>query len=422
MRLLRRVGILCAGALVFAAAGMAQGRFQLKEGDRVVFYGDSITDQRLYTVLAETYVVTRFPKLRVGFVHSGWGGDRVTGGGGGPIDLRLKRDVIAYKPTVMTIMLGMNDGGYRAWDDALFKTYSEGYGHIIDSVKKALPGIRVTVIQPSPYDDVTRPPDFAGGYNAVLIRYGQFVKELGERDGLTVADMNTPVVAMLEKANATDPELAKKIIPDRVHPEESGHLIMAEALLKAWNAPSLVAVVEIDAGTRRVVRAEKTQVTALHFNREISWTETDDALPAPLPHPLDEVGKDFALAVQSSDFVEALDQEPLKVTGLTAERYALKIDGEKVGDFTKEKLAEGVNLALEATPMSKQASRVHDLTVKHNDLHYARWREVQTPFQDLHVSGEQAALDALDKLEVETIQLQRATAQPKPRHYELAPE
>ena len=422
MRLLRRVGILCAGALVFAAAGMAQGRFQLKEGDRVVFYGDSITDQRLYTVLAETYVVTRFPKLRVGFVHSGWGGDRVTGGGGGPIDVRLKRDVIAYKPTVMTIMLAMNDGGYRAWDDALFKTYSGGYEHIIDSVKKALPGIRVTVIQPSPYDDVTRPPDFAGGYNAVLIRYGQFVKELGDRDGLIVADMNTPVVAMLEKAKAADPELAKKIIPDRVHPEESGHLIMAEALLKAWNAPSLVAAVEIDAAARRAVRTEKAQVTALHFNREISWTETDDALPVPLPHPLDAVGKDFALAVQSSDFVEALDQEPLKVTGLTAERYALKIDGEKVGDFTKGQLAEGVNLALEATPMSKQASRVHDLTVKHNDLHYARWREVQTPFQDLHVSGEQAALDALDKLEQETVQLQRAAAQPKPRHYELTPD
>jgi lysophospholipase L1-like esterase len=401
---------------------MAQSGFQLKEGDRVVFYGDSITDQRLYTVFAETYVVTRFPKLRVTFVHSGWGGDRVTGGGGGPIDLRLKRDVIAYKPTVMTIMLGMNDGSYQAWDDALFKTYSGGYEHIIDSVKKALPGIRITVIQPSPHDDVTRAPDFAGGYNAVLIRYGQFIKGLGDRDGLTVADLNTPVVAMLEKAKATDPELAQKIIPDRVHPEASGHLIMAEAILKAWNAPSLVAAVEIDAATKRVAHSEKAQVTALHFDQGVFWTETDDALPYPLPHPLDEFGKDFALAVHSSDFVEALNQEPLKVTGLTAERYALKIDGEKVGDFTKGELAEGVNLALEDTPMSRQASKVHDLSVKHNDLHYARWREVQTPFQELHVSGEQAALDALDKLEGETVQLQRATAQPKPRRYELTPE
>lgn len=422
MRLLRRVVVLLVAALALAAAAMAQGQFQLKDGDRVVFYGDSITDQRLYTTFVETYVVTRFPHLRVGFVHSGWGGDRVTGGGGGPIDLRLKRDVIAYKPTVMTIMLGMNDGGYRAWDDTLFKTFSTGYEHIVDAVKKAFPGIRITVIQPSPFDDVTRAPDFEGGYNAVLIRYGQFVRELGERDGLPVADMNTPVVAMLENAKAADPEQAKKIIPDRVHPAESGHLIMAESLLKAWNAPAVVASVEIDAASRRVMRAENAEVTALRTGQALSWTETDNALPVPLPIPLDSIDKDFALAVHSSDFIEALDQEPLKVTGLTAARYTLKIDGEKVGDFTKEQLAEGINLALEPTPMLKQASSVYDLTVKHNDVHFARWREIQVPLQEFNFSREQAALDALDKLEDQIVQQQRATAQPKPRHYELAPD
>src|SRR6266576_62390 len=120
--------------------------FALKDGDRVVFYGDSITDQRLYTTFTETYIVTRFPKLGVSFVHSGWGGDRVTGGGGGPIDLRLRRDVFAYKPTVMTIMLGMNDGSYRAFEEKIFDTYANGYQRIIDSVKKTLPGIRITVI------------------------------------------------------------------------------------------------------------------------------------------------------------------------------------------------------------------------------------------------------------------------------------
>ena len=74
-------------------------RVLVKDGDRVVFYGDSITDQRLYTVFTEAYVVTRFPKRNITFVHSGVGGDRVGGGGMGPIDLRLDRDVVAYKPT-----------------------------------------------------------------------------------------------------------------------------------------------------------------------------------------------------------------------------------------------------------------------------------------------------------------------------------
>src|SRR6266498_1860597 len=184
--------------LIFLALQTRAEDFALKDGDRVVFYGDSITDQRLYTTFAETYVVTRFPKLNVNFVHSGWGGDRVTGGGGGPIDLRLRRDVVAYKPTVMTIMLGMNDGSYRAFDEKIFDTYATGYQHIIDSVKEALPGSRITVIQPSPFDDVTQPPRFEGGYNAVLLRYSQFVKELAAREKLSVADLNSPVVAALE--------------------------------------------------------------------------------------------------------------------------------------------------------------------------------------------------------------------------------
>src|SRR5947199_7926404 len=137
--------------LVLALSSTAAAQdFSLKNGDTVVFYGDSITDQRLYTTFAETYVLTRFPALRVNFVHSGWGGDRVSGGGGGPIDVRLRRDVIAYRPTVMTIMLGMNDGGYRSFDAGLFDTYSRGCEHIVQKVKGALPRLRLTFIQPSP--------------------------------------------------------------------------------------------------------------------------------------------------------------------------------------------------------------------------------------------------------------------------------
>src|SRR5438477_4878508 len=119
------VRILCFVACI-ALRARAES-FALKDGDRVVFYGDSITDQRLYTTFTETYVLTRFPRLEVRFVHSGWGGDRVSGGGGGPIDVRLPRDVFAYKPTVMTIMLGMNDASYRKFDEPIFDKFKTGY-------------------------------------------------------------------------------------------------------------------------------------------------------------------------------------------------------------------------------------------------------------------------------------------------------
>lgn len=405
--------------LLVMARADAQGAFFLKNGDRVVFYGDSITEQRLYTTFVETYVVTRFPKLNVSFVHSGVGGDRVGGGWAGPIDLRLDRDVIAYKPTVMTIMLGMNDASYRGYDEGIFNTYATGYQHILQKVKAALPNIRFTLIQPSPFDDTTRTPTVPdGGYNNVLVRYGDYVKQLGQKEGALVADMNTPVVAMLSSAKVADANLATKIIPDRVHPGPGGHLIMAEGLLKAWNAPAIVTNVEIDAAAKRAVHADNTTVKNVAQSGDmLSWEQTDNALP----FPLDMKDAPFALAVRSSDFLTALDQQPLKVTGLTAANYTLKIDGEAVGTFTKEQLAEGINLAEQPTPMVQQAAGVLALTRKHNDIHFTRWRTVQMPMADDKSPAVQKALDALDALDVALTKEQRAAAQPKPRKYELSP-
>jgi lysophospholipase L1-like esterase len=408
-------------AIILALQVRAES-FALKDGDRVVFYGDSITDQRLYTTFAETFVVTRFPKLNVSFVHSGWGGDRVTGGGGGPIDLRLRRDVFAYKPTVMTIMLGMNDGSYRAFDEKIFDTYATGYQRIIDSVKKELPGIRITVIQPSPFDDVTQPPKFEGGYNAVLVRYSQFVKELAGRENLSVADLNAPVVAALEKAKATDAELAKKIIPDRVHPGPGGHLLMAAELLKSWNAPAMVSAVEIDARAKRTADAKQTMVSDLKAGEGISWTQIDEALPM----PVDLNDSVIALAVKSSDFIQALNQQTLKVTGLTAAGYNLKIDNDEIGSFTKEQLAGGINLATLPTPMARQAVEVHKLTLQHNNAHFQRWRQIQVPLADHKSAKVQNAvkglMDALDDDEAGVVKEQRAAAQPQRHQFQLSPK
>jgi lysophospholipase L1-like esterase len=393
----------------------AKDVFYLKDGDRVIFYGDSITEQRLYTTFTETYVLTRLPQLKVSFVHSGVGGDQVTGGWAGDIDLRLNRDVFPYQPTVMTIMLGMNDGNYRAFDEEIFNAYQIGYRHILESVKSRFPRIRLTLIQPSPFDDVTRPPDFEGGYNSVLMRYGQFVKEMAHSEKQTVANLNAPVVAALEKAKTADAELSKKIIEDRVHPGSAGQLLMAAALLKAWNGPSVVTAVEINAAQKQVEHQQNAEVTALLGSENLEWNQRDKALPMPLDLK-DEVVR---LAIRSSDFLETLDQQTLKVTALKAPRYQLRIDGMNVGVFTNDQMAAGVNLAELPTPMLKQAVEVHELTLKHNSIHAARWRELQVGLAQMSMPHLQAALDALEGLERDVVAQQRATAQPRVRHYEL---
>lgn len=396
---------------------VAQSDFYLKDGDTVVFYGDSITDQRLYTTFTEAYVVTRFPKLNVRFVHSGWSGDRVDGGVGGPIDTRLARDVLAYHPTVVTLMLGMNDAGYRLFDDPLFKSYRVGYEHIVKALKTAAPKVRLTAIQPSPYDDVTRPPLFEGGYNNVLISYGKFVRELAMREGLLCADLNTSVVAALRTAYQADPALAQKLIPDRVHPSAPIHLLMAEALLKAWNAPAVVSDVEIDASSPLARKTVNTSISELSNDGGIAWTQVDNSLPMPIEtFPSDEL---LQLALRSSDFMDALNRETLAVTGLSPGKYALKIDGQTIATHSADQWSAGVDLCQANTPMSKQAVDVLQLIYRHNNLHWARWHMIQTSFETEQPPSMDRAMAALDALDSEVAAMARTKAQPKPHHYEL---
>jgi lysophospholipase L1-like esterase len=349
------------------------GDFYLHDGDTVVFYGDSITNQRLYTVFTEAFVLTRFPGMKVRFIHSGWSGDRVSGGGSGPVDLRLDRDVFAYQPTAITIMLGMNDGEYRPFDASIFEKYTSGYGHILDTIKARAPKARVTVLEPSAYDDVTRPEEFQGGYNSVLLRYGRFVRETGARRGLTVADMNRPVVEFLKEVHEAAPEVAQRLIPDRVHPSPGVHLAMAGALLRAWHAPAVVTSVEIDGAAGRVVGAENATVDSLMREEGISWSELDGSLPM----PVETDDETLVAALRHSGFTEALNREMLKVTGLEPGKYRLEIDGELVGTFEAEELEKGINLATLNTPMLRQAQTVLDLTYRHNHLRFARLMMVE---------------------------------------------
>lgn len=383
----------------------------------MVFFGDSITDQRLYTAFTETYAVTRFPDRTIGFVHSGWGGDRVTGGGGGGIDIRLSRDIAAYKPSVVTIMLGMNDGRVRAFDQQIFDIYANGYKKIVKDLKAANPGVRITAIRPSPYDDVTQEPRFPGGYNDVLVRYGQFVQELAAAENLHVADLNSSVVAMLAKAKSVSLEDSRKIVPDRVHPAASGHLIMAAALLKSWNAPAIVSSVSFDAGNRRIAGSERTSVTAAKFDRAVSWMQTDEALPM----PVDMADPVMALAVSSSDFQASLNRQIVQVTGLPEGPYTLRIDGSEIATRSASEWAQGVNISTLHTPMWDQAARVHALTLEHNNVHFARWRALEVPFEKDGLAAMPQALSALDALEAELVARQRALAKPVAHRFELLP-
>jgi beta-1,2-mannosidase len=404
----------CADSLVAVATAPAgSGAFALKAGDTVVFYGDSITEQNLYNQYVALYTVTRFPHLRMHFYDAGVGGDRVSGGGGGPIDQRLARDVYAEKPTMVTIMLGMNDGAYRATTPDIEDTYTKGYGHILDSIHEHAPAARITLIGPSPFDDVTGPPTFPGGYNAVMQHFAEIDKNLAETHHAAFADFNPAVVAALQKAQSQDPRVAKLLIPDRVHPDPLVHWIMAESLLKAWHAPALVSAVTIDAAGLKVTAAENTAVEPPARQADtLSWTQTDNGLPLPLL----KNNETQALLIQLTDIQEALNQQPLRVMGLASGEYKLAIDDSVIGTFAASTLAQGINLADYPTPMLHQAQRVSWMVRDRDEAHYIhmrmRIRNADTGAQ----SGEGDKLQAFENSLEDSIY---EAAVPKPHTFTL---
>ncbi|MGH9655182.1 MAG: SGNH/GDSL hydrolase family protein, partial [Bryobacteraceae bacterium] len=427
---------------------------------RVLFYGDSITEQRYYPVAIETYVRTRFPDLKVKFRNSAVGGARVTGNWTAPVDLSLKRDVFPFKPDIVTIMLGMNDGSYRPMDPAIFETYKKGYVHIIQSLQEHLPGVKIVLIEPTPWDDITQTPSYPhnpnhepGGYDNVMQQYSAFVRKLGARYHLKVVDFHGPLVKLMKEAQKSDPGLAGKIIPGRVHPGPSTELVMAQQLLKAWNAPALVSRVHIDAAASSIRRSENTKATNLSSeNGAISWTQTDKALPYPImtlhstkwpqfpPDPFRREDTIFwplpplasqainpvaALVTKLTGMYHALDEETLQTSGLKAARYQLSIDGHPVGTFSKGQLTHGINLARYDTPMMDQAHQVLTSVWHRVDLRFYGWRAVQVALRKDKTPGVQDAvknlLTALDREQNGLIGQAHEEAQPKTHHYELTP-
>jgi lysophospholipase L1-like esterase len=409
-------------ALPFASAQTATpsttSDFAIHDGDRVVLYGDSITDQRLYSTFIEEYVLTRFPTWKVQWTQSGVGGDKVSGGAEGPIDLRIQRDILPYRPSVVTVMLGMNDGYYRPPNTAVQKTYQDGYRSMVDTILNGAPGAKLTLIGPSPYDDITLPTKH---YNEVMQAYSEFDRKEADRTHQSFVDFNAPVVDVLQKVKAAHPDLASRLIPDRVHPGEGVHWVMAAAILKAWHAPSLVSSVTVDARAAKITDVQNASVTDVKREKktdELHWTAIENALPLPLPLGATDPLTDAAL--EAGGIEAALDQEMLIVTGVAPGSYALTIDDQPVASFTAETLSHGVNLARMATPMLRQSQTLAWETEHRNQLE----RQFFTTIAGTHEHPEaapEAEQQAMQQAIASSIAQQQKDAQPVTHHFALRP-
>lgn len=201
---------------------------RLKQGDRVAFFGDSITAQDLYTTFVANHYTAFRPEMKLEFRNAGVGGDRLAEG-----IARIDRDLVPFKPTVITCCFGMNDAGYVAPDDPKaaenLDKYKEDYARMIGLLRQKCPGARIVLFTTTASAPVNQN---LARYNELLGRFSAFVRDLGREQKLQVVELHAPMVKWVEGDGRGVRRL--DLIPDGVHPNAAGHFLVAELILEQW--------------------------------------------------------------------------------------------------------------------------------------------------------------------------------------------
>jgi lysophospholipase L1-like esterase len=320
----------------------------LNDGDTVVFLGDSITHQCLYTQYVEDFFYTRFAGKRLHFHNAGIGGDRAQDAVN-----RFDEDVAAFKPKLVTVLLGMNDGSYTRYEQPIFDTYQRGMNTVLDRI--AAIGALAVPMTPTMHDARAARVGGKGSeprdtyYNGVLALYGAWLREQAQVRGLGFAERKK------------DP--AFTMIRDAVHPDAPGQAVMAVALLEdVLQAPIVSRVSSVVQDGKRTATAENGELSDVAGTEEsVSFTLKARALPWVLPEP---ARKGYEL----TDAATRLNIERLVVGQLASGTYQLAIEGQVIGSFSDLELAGGVDLAgNDKTPQHQQAGKVAELNKKRND-------------------------------------------------------
>ena len=135
--------------------------------------------------------------------------------------------------------------------------------------------------------------------------------------------------------------------------------------------------------------------------------------------PLDLNDPALALAQRASGFIARLNRHLLTVHGLASGEWQLTIDRQPSAKFSAGRFQDGINLAEYDTPMGRQASRVHQLTLKRTRIRNARWRELQVPLEAESLDSTPATMAQMDSLALELERKQRAAAQPVEHVFKL---
>lgn len=336
------------------------------DGDRIVFIGDSITHGGSYHKNVFLFNATRYPNKKIRYYNAGISGDDAVG-----TVKRFNADIAIHKPTIATIMLGMNDTGSWLYEKPsvttedksnFIKQQSDIRNKYLSNMetlaqKLTMLGTKIIFIKPSIFDEtVAIESNPLIGRNAELANFGDHLSKLAVKYNATVVDFQTPMLEVNKVLQAKDPK-ATVVSHDRVHPGENGHFVMSYGFLKDQQESKYVSNFQFNAQTKSIENFTQCELLneAIITPSNVEFTCQAKTLPFP-------ISKGQHKAKTWVPFQTELNQQFFRVANLEKGQYELAIDNIAVGQYTATTLSAGINLADNTkTPMYQQAIMVKNL-------------------------------------------------------------
>jgi lysophospholipase L1-like esterase len=214
---------------------------------RIVFLGDSITQAGDYVTDIECWLISqgyRFEVLDIGL--SSETATKLTPAenaahakaAGFPrpfIGDRLDRSLAIAKPDLLFVCYGMNDASALPEGPEGLRRYSEAITTLREAALRA-GSKRVVFCTPPVHDPTNAIPADKNPHERNLVAYRDWL--LSKRtEGWDVVDIHGPMRRVLKDARQTNP--AFRLQPDGVHPDRTGHWVMAREILAQFFCASL---------------------------------------------------------------------------------------------------------------------------------------------------------------------------------------
>ena len=209
------------------------GDFWIRDGERMLFIGDSITDcgrRDRAAPLGDGYVslftelaTARYPERSIEWINMGIGGNRTT-----HLRERWQTDVIDHRPDRLSIKIGINDlhSFLRSDPDGVAPDrYRSNFAELLASTRRALGDIPIVLVTPF-YISTDLDHEFEGAVLRLISSYIDTVREMSAKYDTLLLDLHE---VFQEHLKYRPPGT---FCPEPVHPNHSGHVVIASALME----------------------------------------------------------------------------------------------------------------------------------------------------------------------------------------------